>query len=90
MSTAGAWARGSAISGLRWAARDAGFLAGVENMSSVAGAQAIFDAFGLEEVSDSTRIEMEQWHATALANAPWSITAQGCLLGALCPEFQVQ
>ena len=90
MSTAGAWARGGAIRGLRWAARDAGFLAGVENMSSVAGAQAIFDAFGLEEVSDSTRIEMEQWHATALANAPWSITAQGCLFGALCPEFQVQ
>ena len=59
-------------------------------MSSVAGAQAIFDAFGLEEVSTATRIEMEQWHATALVDARWSIPAQGCMLGAVCPEFQVQ
>ena len=90
MSTAGAWARGRAMSGLRWSASNAGFLDGVSDLDSVAGAQAIFDAFGLEEVTAATRAEMEQWHANARANHRWSIPPQGCLVGSLCPEFQVQ
>jgi len=90
MSTAGAWGRGAALRGLRWSASDAGFLAGVQNLDSPSGAQAIFTAFGLEEVSAATRAEMQRWHSIARADASWSIPPQGCLLGALCPEFQVQ
>jgi len=90
MSTAGAWGRGAALRGLRWSASDAGFLAGVQDLDSMSGAQAIFTAFGLEEVSAATRAEMQRWHSIARADASWSIPPQGCLLGALCPEFQVQ
>lgn len=90
MSTAGAWGRGAAMRNLRWAASNNGFLGTVRDMESAAGAQAIFDAFGLEEVSGATRNEMRQWLDTALANAPWSIAPQGCLLAAVSPEFQVQ
>jgi hypothetical protein len=90
MSTAGAWGRGGVVSGLRWTASEAGFLAGVRYMNAADGAQEIFDAFGLEEVSSATRIEVQQWLSAALADAPWSIAPQGCVMGALCPEFQVQ
>jgi len=90
MSTGSAWGRGRLIRNLRWRAADAGLLAGTKDMASAEAVQAIFDLFGIDEPSASTRSELERWHGEASSAARWSIPAQGFLLGAMTPEFQVQ
>ena len=62
-----------------------------EQEASICGAaaQAIFDLFGLEEVSSRTRNAVERWHRRTYANVRWSTVPQGFLVGAVCPEFQV-
>lgn len=86
LSTATAWGRGGFVRSLRWKASDAGFLAGARDLTPAAGAQAVLDAFGLEEVSAATRAALERWYADASAGAAWSIPPQGFVVGALCPE----
>jgi len=90
LGTASAWARGGFSSGQRWRSQNAGLLAGLDDSpDDVAAAQAIFDLFGLEEVSATSRASVERWHRRAYAEVRWSTVPQGFLLGALCPEFQV-
>ncbi len=89
LSTATAWGRGGFVQGLRWRASEAGFLAGIDTLDPAAGAGAVFDAFGIEEVSAATRSAVERWFADARAGARWSIPPQGFVVGALCPEFQL-
>ena len=90
LSTASAWGRGGFARGLRWPASNGGLLAGLNDSNDdEAAAQAIFDLFGLEEVSTTTRNAIKRWHRRAYADARWSTVPQGFLLGLLCPEFQV-
>lgn len=90
LTTASAWGRGQMMRGLRWRASDAGLLSGTDQMTATDATQAIFDFFGLEEVSAATRSELERWHSEAHAAARWSIPTQGFMLGSMSPEFQVQ
>jgi uncharacterized protein (DUF1800 family) len=90
LGTVSAWARGGFTEGQRWRSQNAGLLSGLDASSDdVAAAQAIFDLFGLEEVSATTRASVQRWHRRTYADARWSTVPQGFLLGALCPEFQV-
>ncbi|MEZ5247380.1 MAG: DUF1800 family protein [Acidimicrobiales bacterium] len=90
LGTVSAWARGSFSQGQRWRSQEAGHLAGLDDSDDdAAAAQAIFDLFGLEEVSSRTRNAVERWHRRTYANARWSTVPQGFLVGAVCPEFQV-
>lgn len=90
LSTASAWGRGAMMRGLRWRASDSGLLAGTGSLAAADAVQAIFDLFGLEEVSAATRLELERWHQETHATSSWSIPTQGFMLGAMIPEFQVQ
>jgi uncharacterized protein (DUF1800 family) len=90
LGTVSAWARGGFTHGQRWRSQNAGLLAGLSGSSDdVAAAQAVFDLFGLEELSSTTRTAVERWHRRTYAEAAWSTVPQGFLVGALCPEFQV-
>lgn len=90
LGTVSAWARGGFARGQRWRADQAGLLADLEtNPDDEAAAEAIFDLFGLEEVSATTRNAVERWHRRTYQNNRWAAAPQGFLVGALCPEFQV-
>lgn len=90
LGTLSAWARGGFSQSQRWRARDAGHLADLgDSDDDESAAQAIFDLFGLEEVSNNTRSVVERWHRRTYSTARWSAAPQGFLLGAVCPEFQV-
>ena len=90
LGTVSAWARGGFARGQRWRSQEAGLLAGLDDSpDDVAAAQAIFDLFGLEEVSSTTRDSVQRWHRRAYADGRWATVPQGFLVGALCPEFQV-
>ena len=90
LGTVSAWARGGFAQGQRWRSQEAGHLAGLDDSADDrAAARAIFDLFGLEEVSSRTRSAVERWHRRTYANARWSTVPQGFLVGAVCPEFQV-
>ncbi|MDW3217290.1 MAG: DUF1800 family protein [Acidimicrobiales bacterium] len=90
LGTVSAWARGGFARGQRWRADQAGLLADLEtNPDDEAAADAIFDLFGLEEVSSTTRDAVERWHRRTYQNNRWAAAPQGFLVGALCPEFQV-
>ena len=90
LGTASAWARGGFARGQRWRSQEAGHLANLDDSDDdEAAAQAIFDLFGLEEVSANTRNAVERWHRRTYDNARWSTVPQGFLMGAVCPEFQV-
>jgi uncharacterized protein (DUF1800 family) len=90
LGTVSAWARGGFARGQRWRSQEAGHLAGLDDSDDdQAAAQAIFDLFGIEEVSDNTRSTVERWHRRTYDNAGWAAVPQGFLVGAVCPEFQV-
>ena len=90
LGTASAWARGGFARGQRWRSQEAGLLAGLDDSDDdEAAAQAIFDLFGLEEVSTTTRNVVERWHRRTYSNVRWAAVPQGFLVGATCPEFQV-
>ena len=90
LGTVSAWSRGGFARGQRWRSQEAGLLADLDDSpDDVAAAQAIFDLFGLEEVSSTTRDSVQRWHRRAYADGRWATVPQGFLVGALCPEFQV-
>ena len=90
LGTGSAWGRGGFARGQRWRSQEAGLLAGLDDSDDdQAAAQAIFDLFGLEEVSANTRNAVERWHRRTYDNARWATVPQGFLVGAVCPEFQV-
>lgn len=90
LGTVSAWARGGFARGQRWRAEQAGLLASLETDSDdSAAADAIFELFGLEEVSSTTREAVERWHRRTYQDNRWAGAPQGFLVGALCPEFQV-
>lgn len=90
LGTVSAWARGGFSRGQRWRSQEAGHLASLDDSDDdAAAAQAIFDLFGLEDVSSNTRNAVERWHRRTYDNARWSTVPQGFLVGAVCPEFQV-
>ena len=66
-----------------------GLLAGIENMTAADAIEAIFDLFGLEEVSSETRGRLESWFTQAHATHRWSIPPVGFILGMVTPENQV-
>lgn len=90
LGTVSAWARGGFARGQRWRSQEAGHLAGLDGSDDdVAAAQAIFDLFGLEDVSSTTRDSVERWHRRTYSASRWAAVPQGFLVGAVCPEFQV-
>ncbi len=93
LSTASAWGRGQFAGSMRWGGSGSGaaygLLAGAADLGRDAAINAIFDVFGLDEVSAPTRNRLLAWFDEAHANHRWSIEPQGFMLGALVPEFQV-
>jgi uncharacterized protein (DUF1800 family) len=90
LGTASAWGRGGFVRRQRWRATSAGLLAGLaDSNDDTNAANAIFDLFGLEGVSTTTRNAVERWHRRTYSESRWAAPPQGFLIGALCPEFQV-
>ncbi|MEZ5165374.1 MAG: DUF1800 family protein [Acidimicrobiales bacterium] len=90
LSTASAWAKGAFVGGQRWRPETAALLASLDDSSDdAAAAQTIFNLFGLDQVSATTRSAVRRWHRRAYSGARWSTVPQGFLVGAMCPEFQV-